>query len=707
MFLRAFLFRNRLTVILLLISTLNIFSQTNSKTDSLRAQLHVEKEDTSRIKILFELGNQFFDGPSDSLIHYYIIALDSINSFFENYQMNSSLGNEKLLLTYKQFHFRALNELGIENFFQGKYSDALNYHMDALDIAEEINDIALISECFGSIGIVYKNQGKYLEALPYYQRALDMAIELKDTSWIAACYSNAGNVYRRIGNYQKALEYHLKALEVFEQIGEKRRVSVGLMNIGNIYEDQKDYNRALEYHSQALQLSHETNDYKRIAECLVNVGNIYSSWGSYSKAREYYENSLQIHIEHGFRYTLSECYKHIGLTYEREGNLNEAVGYFNKALELAEKEDDKSNISQVMGYLAEISIQQKAYNKAFEFASNSLEIALHNRDLQNVKNAYLYLSEAEEGKDNIRSSLKYFKQYSSIKDSLFSAEKYRSITEVEAKYEVEKKEQQVALLTEKNQVHLLTISKRNRVLLTSLIVIFLLIVIGYILLRNSRLKSKQQAIELEQKLLRSQMNPHFIFNSLMAIQSYIYRKEPVLASDFLAKFADLVRITLENSRVEFVKLEKELKMLQVFIDLQLLRFDNKFDYTITVDDQIDIENTLVPPMMAQPFVENAIEHGLRHRKDKGNLKIIFSSSGHSILCIVEDDGVGRRLSKELEIKRKHQSMATSITKERLGVLSKRFGKNYFLEIEDMKKEGGESLGTKVNLFIPYKINISE
>jgi LytS/YehU family sensor histidine kinase len=200
------------------------------------------------------------------------------------------------------------------------------------------------------------------------------------------------------------------------------------------------------------------------------------------------------------------------------------------------------------------------------------------------------------------------------------------------------------------------------------------------------------------------MNPHFIFNSLMAIQSYIYKKEPVQAGDFLAKFADLVRITLENSRVEFVKLDKEIRMLKIFIDLQLLRFDNRFDYRIDVDSEIDIENSLVPPMMAQPFVENAIEHGLRHKKEKGNLKITFSKSDKSLLCTVEDDGVGREASKELEKKREHQSMATSITKERLDILSRKLSRNYFLEIEDLKTDEGEPLGTRIRLLMPFKTN---
>ena len=154
-------------------------------------------------------------------------------------------------------------------------------------------------------------------------------------------------------------------------------------------------------------------------------------------------------------------------------------------------------------------------------------------------------------------------------------------------------------------------SRRNRLFYSMLIVVALIFIIGYILFRNSRLKAKHKSVDLEQKLLRSQMNPHFIFNSLIAIQSYIYKKDPVQAGDFLAKFADLVRIILEASRVEFVKLTKEIKMLNLYFELQNLRFENKFEYKIEVSDDIDAENISIPPMLAQPFIENAIEHGIR------------------------------------------------------------------------------------------------
>jgi tetratricopeptide (TPR) repeat protein len=671
-------------------------------TDSLRLELNRATVDSIKVKILFDIGNSFIDGPSDSLIYYYNLSLDPIRKFFDQDPDILAHTDPKIVLMYKRFHFRALNEIGIEKFFLGRYGESLDYAFAALKIAEELKDISLTSEVCGSIGIVYKNQGKYPEALEYYERALGYAIELKDTAWVAACYANAGNVYRRIGNFTKALDYHLKALEVFEKSHEERRMAIAMMNIGNLYEDQKDYNLALDYYTRALDLAYKTEDHKRIAECLINVGNIYSEMGDYRTARDYYEKSLKIQLEQKFNYTLSDCYQNIGTSWEKEAEYDKALEYYTKSLALAQEEDDKSTLAQVLASIANIYVIKKDFKHGYETAQQSLKIAEVNSDLYNVKNALELLSKASEGLHDPGLALAYYKRFSAIKDSLFSSEKYKSIKEVEAKYELEKKEQQLALLQQKNQVQMLTISRRNRFLISSAVLIFLLIVIGIGTFRNSRLKARHQAVELEQKLLRSQMNPHFIFNSLIAIQSYIYKKDPVQAGDFLAKFADLIRITLENSRSEFVLLEKEIKMLQYYLDLQCLRFEHKFCYTISLDETIDSQALRIPPMLAQPFIENAIEHGLRFKQENGLIEISYQKQNGHLRLTVQDNGIGREKARELEISKQHQSMATSITRERLEILSRRHKQKFNLELTDLTREDGTPCGTLVEFGMPYK-----
>jgi LytS/YehU family sensor histidine kinase len=320
-------------------------------------------------------------------------------------------------------------------------------------------------------------------------------------------------------------------------------------------------------------------------------------------------------------------------------------------------------------------------------------------------NAYQKLYEVWDKKKNTAKTLEYFRLYSEVKDSLFIDEQYRAITEMDIKYQSEKKEQDIALLTEQNKVQELMISRRSRMMLAIAIVFLLSIIIGYYLLINTRLKARHKAVELENRLLRSQMNPHFIFNSLIAIQSFIYQKDPITAGDYLSKFAELVRTTLENSRVEFVMLEKELKMLEIYLQLQQLRFESKFTFTIEKDESIDIEAIKIPPMLSQPFIENSIEHGLRLKENNGNIIISFRQIENDIEFIVEDDGVGREFAAQHKKAKHSQSMATLITRERLEVMGKKFKRKFTLSVIDLKDEDEKAVGTRVVITMPYLENV--
>ncbi len=681
-------------------SVFNNQSNAQSKSDSLLTEYYKVKEDTSKIKILFEIGDLYIDGPSDSLLHYYNKGLIIIHDNLRN--LNKDRKNEvKRYLTFRHFEFRALIEFGIEYFFRSDYKLALVYFFSALDIAEELEDISIISECYSEIGIVYKNQGKYDQALEYNDKAIALAEQGVDTSWIAACYANHGTIFLKKGYYTLALDYYIKALKTFEKLDHKRRMGACYLNIGKIYSEQSDYNKALEYFSRVLSISHETGDKVSQTDCYLNIGKVYANMGEYELSRDYTSKALELYEELGYRHEMDECFKIIGTTYKNENNFNKAIEYYNKALEISVMEEDMPGIAEIYGQLANVSYKQKEFTRALEYAIYSSEVADQSGNLNARKNAYQCLSEIYSKTGDLNKALEYYILFSSIKDSLFNENKYKAMRELETKYETQKKENQLALLTEKSEVQMLKISRRNRGLLTSAALILLILIIGYILVRNSRLRARQQTIELEQKLLRSQMNPHFIFNSLIAIQSYIYKKDPVKAGDFLAKFADLVRITLENSRVEFVLFEKEMKMLEVYLALQSIRFENKFTYEIEVDKNIDEDNLRIPPMFAQPFIENAIEHGLRHKPKGGLIKLSFDKNNDHILCTIEDNGVGREKAKEIEKKKQNQSLAIDITKERLDILSKRLKQKFSLEIIDLKNEKDIPRGTKVNITIPF------
>ncbi len=218
------------------------------------------------------------------------------------------------------------------------------------------------------------------------------------------------------------------------------------------------------------------------------------------------------------------------------------------------------------------------------------------------------------------------------------------------------------------------------------------------------LSLEKQLYELEQKALQLQMNPHFLFNSLNSIQSFVVNNDIDNAIHYLSKFSQLMRRILSNSGESFIPLNDEIQALQLYLDIEKLRFANKFDYQIYIDPNIDEEFVEIPPMILQPYVENAIIHGLMHKMVKGSLYIGFSLVGENILCVIEDDGIGREKSAELRrqsgIVRKSRGML--ITGERLSILNQYSSQRYEVKVIDLKNELGEASGTRVEIILHYK-----
>lgn len=223
-------------------------------------------------------------------------------------------------------------------------------------------------------------------------------------------------------------------------------------------------------------------------------------------------------------------------------------------------------------------------------------------------------------------------------------------------------------------------------------------------LRKKMFEIEKQKFDLEQKALRLQMNPHFIFNSLNSIQSYILTHNVEKAVQYLGKFSQLMRLILSNSAFKYIPIKEELKSISYYLDLEKLRFENKFDYMINVDKEIDEEFIEIPPMIVQPYIENAIIHGLLHKPSKGKIEIDFKLDDRRVICTVLDNGVGREKSLEIYkqsgLKRKSRGML--ITKARLEILNRQSDDDFSVKVYDLENDKGQPAGTRVELIIHYK-----
>jgi hypothetical protein len=209
--------------------------------------------------------------------------------------------------------------------------------------------------------------------------------------------------------------------------------------------------------------------------------------------------------------------------------------------------------------------------------------------------------------------------------------------------------------------------------------------------------------DLELQALRAQMNPHFVFNTLSSIQHFISQNESEAATVYLSKFAKLMRRIMENSRKKFITVKDEIEALELYLELEKVRCRDKFSYSIQIDKDVDQEYDEIPSMLIQPYVENAIWHGLMNKSDKGNILISINKKDDLLLCIVEDNGVGREASGKLK-NSGHKSLGMSVTKERLEILNAINNSNLSAEIIDLYKPDGEAAGTRVEIYVPSNLS---
>ena len=213
---------------------------------------------------------------------------------------------------------------------------------------------------------------------------------------------------------------------------------------------------------------------------------------------------------------------------------------------------------------------------------------------------------------------------------------------------------------------------------------------------------QQQKTEMEMQALRAQMNPHFIFNSLNSINRFILQNDRAQASEYLTKFSKLVRMILQNSQQALISLESELESLEIYMNLEAVRFNHHFDYKISVPKDLDVEVLKVPPLIIQPYVENAIWHGLMHKEEKGSLDIEVSQEGEYLFFKITDDGIGRKQAAALASKSptKHKSMGLPITADRIAMLQGSNGAESPVTINDLVNADGSAAGTEVIIKMP-------
>ncbi len=563
---------------------------------------------------------------------------------------------------------------------------------------------------------------KVLADVYAYWKQYDLAIENyqislreKNDSKVRLLLANAELSAKDYSNSEKSYEESLKgSLSNYERL----KAYEGL---GDVYVKTKQYQKAELNYNKALQLAKSNLVTPKITDLNSKLAEVYAAKGNTQKADGYYQNSLKLASEENKKRSLKEQQK-VADFYNRSQRYDEEIQLRKESLEEADdivvEADEKESLvdsitSQKINYkIGNAYIQKEAYKESIPFLKKSIEEASEKEDLIIQKDATRKLSEVLATVGDYTEALDSYREYVKLVDTLYSKKEQeiqqikrfnKRISENQSRITSLEKDKQLSDskidLAYKDQQLIEESNKRQQLIIYSLLAgIILMSLLAYFMFRTT----KQQKLAnnlLALKSMRSQMNPHFIFNALNSVNSFIAVNDERSANRYLSEFSVLMRSVLENSDEDFIPLSKEIELIELYTKLEHNRFKEKFNYTISIDEKIKLDDYSIPPMLLQPYIENAIWHGLRYIKEKGKLTISMSQkTDDSISIIIQDNGIGRKKSKEMktanQLKQKSKGMST--IKNRIAILNDMYEDKIAVNITD---NSIDETGTKVELIL--------
>jgi two-component system, LytTR family, sensor kinase len=670
--------------------------------DTLIPKLATMKDDTNKASLISDIS-------------YFYFTIDPNKGILQG--ENAWKLSDKL--KWDKGESKAYSSIGANYWAQNDFIHAQSYFIKALKISENINDKKGTERNLHNLATLYASLHNYPEALIFYEKALRINQELCDTPLVYGCLVNIGGVYENQGNYPEALNYCTRSLELAQKWGsrgDKGDVTFRLGIIGTIYAQQGDYKKAIEYENHSLELTKQIGINNDIAKKLEDIADVYLLMKKYTLALIYYLKALNL-----FKTVNTDGSK----TYQGKvlGNLGKA--YILMTTNKNTVYDDKKN---------NLSDLNKNYiiKKAIKYFNDAIILLKQTNDLETLQEIYYNLSNAQSQIKHNTEALASYKSHVLYKDSAFSLERDKEIMKNQLEYEFGRQKDSLSYQNELQRKELqnavqqkeLTRLRTKQILLEALICVAFLTIISFHLVSKSRLQKiklqgelvmqKQEKefkeVEYQRQLnditfsaLRSQMNPHFMFNALNTIQSYVYNNDKKAANIYLGKFSELMRKILDNSRRSTITLEEEIELLKLYLDIEKARFGDTFIATINVASHLSCESIYIPPMLIQPYAENSVKHGLFHINGPKKMEIIMNESEDSqnLIVTVSDNGIGRKKSSEInKMRHRHNSFGNTATEKRIELINRLFEKETTIKIFDKENSDGSSAGTMVVITVP-------
>ncbi|ALO13952.1 Sensor histidine kinase YpdA [Salinivirga cyanobacteriivorans] len=644
------------------------WTQSFSNPDSLYNEIKYHKEQQAHYQLALtqlELAKHFYftERNYDSTCLY----TEKVVNYFTQHKNDKKLG-----YTYKL--------MGYAHNYIESYEKALQYFDSALVYLHPKEQRLSILQVHTNQGIAYNFVDNPAKAIDAFKKALDIAYALKDTSQIVINNLNTGIMYNVAGQISEAAEYLIKSIELAKQTQDTTNLIKSYIELGDIYVNQDKTDQAKTYYMQALDML-DTTSFSRTHVSLYDVlGYVNEQQKQFSKAEDWYQKAYNISKQINYKSGMAQLLYRMGILHKVKREWQSAKSDFNSALKIEKQIGSLYDQLVLKNELADIYIQIKSYERAEKSLNEVINQANENDLIRPLKQAHKLMYQYYKQTGAGTRALEHYEAYRQIDDSIYNVQQIEIVESLREQYETAEKEQTIIKLNTEKTLKEEQI-KRQQQLLWSIIAsaVFLVIILVLLYLQFKR-KTALKRIQIQQQLFRAQLNPHFIFNALNAIKGYITAHKTDEAAEFLTDFSSLMRQTLESSIDEINSLATEIELLTAYLKLQQMRLEHEFKFLIDTASEIKTENTKFPAMLLQPFVENAVEHGIKNGGSK--IEINFTEINNRLAITISDDGPGIENTKNTSTK-KHHSRGMEIIKKRMQLLNKMAGWEIYYATEPL------------------------
>lgn len=590
---------------------------------------------------------------------------------------------------------------------KGEFDQAKVYIDSAVLLCDRKN-IDIPSDLHLLLAQYHYNTGDLRSASEEAALALKGSAENSEMVIMARTNLFLGDYYRRTGLYQESLEYYANAISIAKKANLKHIVPLSYLGQANVYntiEDIKNYRENLK-----LMIDAATEEYDSvfIEAGYHRLGSSFLGDTSTSVMRDFkmgdslLRRSLSVSTRTRDTSYIALSTANLGWNFYLQKMYDSSIICYERSLKYSLPGRLYSIAANSLGNLGTINRDLGHSEKSLQFYKKGIQTAMKSNDLYELWWIHRDMSELYLKSGDTSGAFRNYVLFKKYSDAYNKGLSSQGLADARLRYEAD---------THNKEVELLSLRLKNNRLLNYGFAGFIVLIsfLGLMIFRESRLKNKRRISEMNRKIseitqanLRQQMNPHFIFNTLNSIQYYMYQHDKIATNNYLTKFSSLMRKVLDNSQHTSVPLSDELSALNLYLELETIRFRDKFDYRITIDEDIDPLMYKVPTMLIQPYVENSITHGLIPMEGKGKVSIDLKLQNDSILCTIEDNGIGRDASREKNKAKEgnHNSLGTRITESRLDLVNELYGTSLCVEYTDLKNESGEPTGTRVEIHIP-------